>query len=109
MIKEVAERQLMDTVWQSPDRVAAFFYTPLCGTCKVARQTLSIVATDLPDATILMCNINLMPRRAMDWKIESVPCLLVLEKGKVVGRLYKFPSVASVNEVLSSWLQEEPH
>ncbi|WP_257349731.1 thioredoxin family protein [Pseudalkalibacillus decolorationis] len=80
-----------------------FIYTPLCGTCKLANQMLHVADEALSDRSpneIYECNINIYPRFAEKWKIESVPCLLFIKNGKVQERLYSFQSVDRIYQKL---------
>lgn len=70
-----------------------YFYTPLCGTCKLARRMLEVVDVALNHLQIYTCNINLMPKQAQIWKITSVPALLVFYGTDVDNQLYRFQSV----------------
>ena len=70
-----------------------FVYTPLCGTCKLAESMLRIVESSLEPLPLYSLNINHSPTFAQQWKIQSVPCLLVFQKGLGVERIYAFGSI----------------
>lgn len=78
------------------------FYTPLCGTCKLALRMLEIVAAADPTLRIYRCNLNLAPQLAERWRIESVPCLARISQGDAVDKLYRMSSVGD----LYGWLQQ---
>ena len=80
--------------------VAFYLYTPMCGTCAVASKMLSVVEEVLPNTPIGKANINFMEQLAMDYKIESVPCLLIHRDGKLVEKIYAFQSVPFLYEKL---------
>lgn len=85
----------------SDHRIAAFYlYTPMCGTCAVASKMLEVVENVLPDVPIGKANINFLQPLAMEYKIESVPCLLISKCGKIVEKLYAFQSVPNLYELL---------
>lgn len=86
--------------------IALYFYTPLCGTCKFSTQMLDIVTETLPNVTVYKCNINLLADIANKWQIESVPCLLILNKNRVVNKVYALKSVAYLYTILQP-LQDE--
>ncbi|WP_246946120.1 thioredoxin family protein [Bacillus pinisoli] len=75
------------------DRVALFLYTPLCGTCKVAERMLHVVENLVTEYPIRKINLNYFPDLAAKWEIQSVPCLLLFEKGEMTKRIYAFQSV----------------
>lgn len=92
-------------------KVTAFYlYTPMCGTCQVASKMLTVVTELLPDLTIGKANLNYVQEIAGLYEVESVPCLLITENGKVKEKIYAFQSVPnlynklkSVDEFSRSW------
>lgn len=56
-----------------------YLYTPLCGTCQVAKKMLSVVDEMMSDLSIYSVNLNFYPHEALQWVVESVPCLLVFK------------------------------
>jgi thiol-disulfide isomerase/thioredoxin len=81
---------------------AVFFYTPLCGTCKMAGRMLSIVMEMLPSAPLYRANLNLMPQVAKEWQISSVPALLVIRNGVVSEKHYALRSVDHLYQILNT-------
>lgn len=96
---ECSERELCDKV-RASDAFAVFLYTPLCGTCKVAARMIGIVMEMLPSLSVVRANVNFMPGLAASWRIESVPCLLIVKQGQVCDKLYAFRSVDNVYRFL---------
>lgn len=86
----------------SPAPFAVFVHTPLCGTCKAAKRMLSVAENVVPDFRLVSANLNLMPELAQQFRIESVPCLLVKRKAGDWIKQYRFPSVTEVVETLRS-------
>lgn len=84
------------------EQTAFFLYTPLCGTCDVSLRMLKVVESLLPDLPIGMANINYLGNAAYDLKIESVPCLLVSNKGEITEKIYAFKSVPFLYEILKN-------
>lgn len=75
------------------DQVVVFFYTPLCGTCQVAKKMLTVAEAMLPGTEIGMCNLNFMPHQAKRYEIESVPCLIMIERNEIRQKMYAFHSI----------------
>jgi thioredoxin 1 len=97
VLQEIDEKQLRSILAAASTEVSLFIHTPLCGTCKVARRMLEIALQTLPHKTVVyVCDLNLMPRLAEEWQIESVPCLLRWSHGKVIRKTYAFQSVDHV-------------
>lgn len=75
------------------DKIALFLFTPICGTCKVAERMLIVIENLVKEYPIRKLNLNYFPDLAKQWEIQSVPCLLVFEKGEIVKRIFAFQSV----------------
>ena len=85
---------------QQFDQTAFFLYTPLCGTCEVSEKMLDVIEKLLPDLPLGMGNINYLGDLPYELKIESVPCLIVSDNGKLTNKIYAFKSVPFLYEIL---------
>jgi thioredoxin-like negative regulator of GroEL len=77
-----------------------YFYTPLCGTCQLASRMLQVIE-ELVVTDMGKMNLNFYPDLAMDFMIESVPCLLFVRDGMVAETLYAFHSVPFLLEKIN--------
>jgi len=98
-MQDITSPQL-DALMNTKPFVIAYFHTPTCGTCRIAEKMLTVAMETLSFADVYRCNINLMPQRATEWEITSIPCLLILQNGFVTRRVYAFQSVTHVYELL---------
>lgn len=80
---------------------ALYIYTPMCGTCLVASKMMQVVEHMLPHIPFGKLNINFSKQLALDYKIESVPCLLISKHGKLVEKVYAFKSIQNLLEKLN--------
>ncbi|WP_052144670.1 thioredoxin family protein [Halalkalibacter okhensis] len=80
-----------------------FVYTPLCGTCKLAEKMVAVVDSTFESLPIFSLNINHSPVFAQKWKIQSVPCLLLFQKGLGVERIYAFHSIGYIHNILKPY------
>lgn len=87
---------------QQHDQTAFFLYTPMCGTCEVSEKMLDVIEKLLPDLPLGMANINYLGDLPYELKIESVPCLIVSDKGELTNKIYAFKSVPFLYEILKS-------
>ncbi|RSD28333.1 thioredoxin family protein [Mesobacillus subterraneus] len=81
-----------------------YFYTPMCGTCQVAGKMLSVIEQLIPDIPSGKADLNYLPGMADRFEIESVPCLIILDKGDVKEKIYAFQSVPYLYEKLKGLL-----
>ncbi|QHW35088.1 thioredoxin family protein [Paenibacillus rhizovicinus] len=84
-------------------REAVFFYTPLCGTCKVALRMLEIVEAAGVSLTIAKININFAPSLRDGWRIASVPALVLVQDGEPVQTEYAMQSVDTLYRLLKTF------
>lgn len=98
MLKEITQKEWGKGGMVEP--LVLYFYTPLCGTCKVGEKMLEVVSELVPHVSLFKININLAAQLAEDWKIESVPCLVVVQEKKPVNKIYALNSVPYLYEVL---------
>jgi thioredoxin 1 len=79
-----------------------YFYTPMCGTCQVAGKMLAVIEQLLPEINSGKADLNYLPEMAERFEIESVPCLIIVNKGEVQEKIYAFQSVPYLFEKLKN-------
>lgn len=104
-MKEITEKEWNDLLG-CKESFAVFVYTPMCGTCKLGFQMLHVIMTMNPEQRIYQCNIQFMKQLQNTFCIESVPCLLLFENGKMINRVYALHSVIHLYE-LTAFLRNE--
>ena len=107
MMKELSKQELDGLLTFNKKRVALYFYTPLCGTCKLATRMLEVTLEALPTITVYTCNVNMMAEYVAKWQISSVPCLIMLEKNQVVSVEYSLQSVAKLYTTFSAFFNNK--
>jgi len=85
---------------EKEDQFILYLYTPLCGTCQLAKKMLTIVEEAIPSISIYMKDLNYIPTYAEKWQIESVPCLLIFQNGEIKLKKYAFHSLEHIYEVI---------
>jgi thioredoxin 1 len=98
---EITDEQLKTI--EKEDQLFLYLYTPLCGTCQLAKKMLTIVEEAMPSLHIYMKDLNYAPTFAEKWEIESVPCLLIFKHGKLVLKKYAFHSLEHIYETLKEY------
>ncbi|AIQ13188.1 YbbN family protein [Paenibacillus durus] len=104
-MKELNEPELLKAIGRSGARLAVFLETPLCGTCKVARQMMHVAEHLLPrDYALVSGNVNLLPSIVRQYRVASVPALLVFDADRdLPPRIhYALSSVERVLEYIRS-------
>ncbi len=99
-IKELASLDNLDTIVSSSKKpVVVYFYSKSCSPCRSFSYTYELWASQFRDKAIFVkANDKIAPDVFYAYKINSIPTVLVLDKGKLIfqGRgseLAKLPSV----------------
>ncbi|WP_026569553.1 MULTISPECIES: thioredoxin family protein [Sediminibacillus] len=80
-----------------------FIHTPFCGTCKMAEKML-LVLEQIEEASLFHeMNASLFPGFMQSFHIESVPCLLIVENGRVQEKIYAFHSLMHIQEKIQKY------
>jgi thioredoxin-like negative regulator of GroEL len=97
---ELGKREIEGLLRFNKRTIVIYFYSPLCGTCKLSSQMLDIALEALPELDIYKCNINRVQGVAAEWQITSVPCLVILNRDQIINKIYAMKSVAHIYEML---------
>ena len=90
---ETWTREEWETTKNNSEKVLYYLYTPICGTCMVASKMMDVVEAMKQDVPMGKADLNYIQDVAVDYEIESVPCLLITENGVVKNKIYAFQSV----------------
>ncbi|MDE5977675.1 MAG: thioredoxin family protein [Turicibacter sp.] len=90
-------------IWQQKSLVITLTYTPICGTCQVAKKMLEVIQTTLPNLNVFIINLNYYEKMAIDYEIMSVPCLLIHKNEACIERVYTFESVPFIYKKITSY------
>ena len=90
---ETWSREEWENASSKSGNVLFYLYTPMCGTCAVASKMMTVIDVMKPDLAIGKADLNYLGDLAVDYEIESVPCLLITKDGIVKDKVYAFQSV----------------
>lgn len=100
LLIETSEYDFLDQVKQSIHTCFVFMYTPLCGTCKLAEHMLQIARSTGNTYMVYKLDANFSPQLIELYKIQSVPCLIVINSQNSIEKHYAFKSVQDVYEII---------
>lgn len=100
-MRTLNEQELRSEMDHKGKPLAIFLYTPLCGTCKVARRMLEVAEHLIPEDTLSAADVNMMPQVAQEYQIRSVPALLLMDAERTDPPTIQY-RMGSVEELLDA-------
>ena len=71
-------------VLESEKPVLLDFFASWCGSCKMVSPLLDEIAEERPDVKVCKIDIDQEPELVKQYRIVTVPTLMVLERGKII-------------------------
>ena len=71
-------------VLNSDKPVLLDFFASWCGPCKMVSPLLDEIAEERPDVKVCKIDIDQEPELVKQYRIVTVPTLMVLERGKII-------------------------
>ena len=83
MVKELNKKNFKEEVLDSKEKVLVDFWASWCGPCRM----MGPIVEELSD-THKVCKVNVDEEEelAMEYRISSIPCLILFENGKEKAR-----------------------
>ena len=80
------------------------FSAQWCGPCKMLAPVLENVAHDLPDAAFYSIDVDENFALAQEYRVSSIPCVVVLKNGQEVDRTIGFEPQPAIQAFLEKHL-----
>ena len=98
MIKEIkSEKEFKENVLDSTDAVLVDFNATWCGPCKMQRPILENLSKDYK---IVSVDTDENEELAYQYKVMSIPCMVLIKDGKEVKRMVGLHSEEDIKEFL---------
>lgn len=102
MITKITNNDL--TAAMEKDLAVLDFSAAWCGPCKMLAPVLEQVADAMPDAAFYSIDVDENFALAQEFRVSSIPCLVVLKNGQEVDRTIGFEPQPAIQAFLEKHL-----
>ena len=100
MALEISMNNFKEEVLEAKETVLADFWAPWCGPCRMQGPVLEKFAEANPDVKVVKINVDDNQELAMQFKIMSIPSMIVFKNGEAVNCAVGLQSKAALEELV---------
>ena len=100
MALEINMNNFKEEVLEVKETVLADFWAPWCGPCRMQGPVLEKFAEANPDVKVVKINVDDNQELAMQFKIMSIPSMIVFKNGEAVNCAVGLQSKAALEELV---------
>ena len=100
MALEINMNNFKEEVLEAKETVLADFWAPWCGPCRMQGPVLEKFAEANPDVKVVKINVDDNQELVMQFKIMSIPSMIVFKNGEAVNCAVGLQSKAALEELV---------
>ena len=97
----VNKNNFREEVVNSDRPVLIDFFAPWCGPCRMVVPLVEEIARDREDVKVVKINVDEEPELAGQFRVMSIPTLVVFHEGRVINQAVGARSKAAIEAMLS--------
>ena len=98
-MREIIDQEELKRALEEHEKVILDFYADWCGPCTLMSPIVTEAAKEMPEVLFVKINIDKAPAVVRQYEIMSIPTLVMIRGGKVLGTHVGF---APKHEVLDA-------
>ena len=83
---EINNNNFVSEVLKSDKKVLLDFWAPWCGPCRMVGPVIDEIAAERSDIKVGKINVDENPELAGAFDVMTIPTLMVMENGEVIGQ-----------------------
>ena len=97
----VNRHNFREEVIQSDRPVLMDFWAPWCGPCRMVVPLVEQIAHEREDIKVVKINVDEEPELASQFKVMSIPTLVVFHEGRILNQAVGARSKAAIEAMIS--------
>lgn len=105
MVKEINDKNFTEEVEKASTPVVVDFWASWCGPCKMLAPVMEEVADELEGkAKFVKVNVDENPQASSQFRIASIPTVMVFKDGKVVQTMVGFRPKQAIKSTIEQFI-----
>ncbi len=100
-VEKISSKEFQIEVLQAREPVLVDFYADWCGPCKMLSPIVDEVAQENDDIKVVKVNVDESSDIALDYKVMSIPTLVVIKNGQEVARSVGLVDKSEIKNILA--------
>lgn len=100
-VLQITKENFENEVLKSDRPVLLDFWASWCGPCRMVSPIIDEIAEETTDKKVCKVNVDEQPELAQAFGVMSIPTLMVMKDGEVVGQSVGVKSKAAILQMLN--------